>query len=182
MNNSSENRPVAGPPERSPPRARRGARRLPGTGDRVRLCGRHELRVVLVLRQDRAEDVPRPGSRAGSQVCRSSRAGWRRRPACRCRRSTSFPTVRRTRSRRAATRATPRSRRPKGSCSCSTIQELEGVIAHELAHVKHRDILISSVAATVAAAIMMVARMAQFAAMFGGGRQRRSRWLESRSR
>lgn len=49
-------------------------------------------------------------------------------------------------------------------------QELEGVIAHELAHVKHRDILISSVAATVAAAIMMVARMAQFAAFFGGGR------------
>src|SRR6187401_3268570 len=48
--------------------------------------------------------------------------------------------------------------------------ELEGVIAHELAHVKHRDILISSVAATVAAAIMMLARMAQFAAIFGGGR------------
>lgn len=48
--------------------------------------------------------------------------------------------------------------------------ELDGVIAHELAHVKHRDILISSVAATVAAAIMMVARMAQFAAFFGGGR------------
>jgi heat shock protein HtpX len=47
--------------------------------------------------------------------------------------------------------------------------ELEGVIAHELAHVKHRDILISSVAATVAAAIMLVARMAQFAAFFGGG-------------
>ena len=47
-------------------------------------------------------------------------------------------------------------------------QELEGVLAHELAHVKHRDILISSVAATVAAAIMMVARMAQFAALFGG--------------
>jgi len=47
--------------------------------------------------------------------------------------------------------------------------ELEGVIAHELAHVKHRDILISSVAATMGAAIMMVARMAQFAAFFGGG-------------
>src|SRR3954468_4459789 len=45
--------------------------------------------------------------------------------------------------------------------------ELEGVIAHELAHVQHRDILISSVAATIAAAIMMVARMAMF---FGGGR------------
>jgi heat shock protein HtpX len=47
-------------------------------------------------------------------------------------------------------------------------RELEGVIAHELAHVKHRDILISSVAATVAATIMMLARMAQFAAIFGG--------------
>jgi heat shock protein HtpX len=47
-------------------------------------------------------------------------------------------------------------------------RELEGVMAHELAHVKHRDILISSVAATMAAAIMMVARMAQFAAFFGG--------------
>jgi heat shock protein HtpX len=44
--------------------------------------------------------------------------------------------------------------------------ELEGVIAHELAHVKHRDILISSIAATLAAAIMMTARFAMF---FGGG-------------
>jgi len=46
--------------------------------------------------------------------------------------------------------------------------ELEGVIAHELAHVKHRDILISSVAATLAAVIMFAARMAHFAAIFGG--------------
>ena len=46
--------------------------------------------------------------------------------------------------------------------------ELEGVIAHELAHVKNRDILISSVAATVAATIMMMSRMAQFTAIFGG--------------
>ena len=45
--------------------------------------------------------------------------------------------------------------------------ELEGVMAHELAHVKNRDILISSVAATIAATIMMFARMAMF---FGGGR------------
>lgn len=49
-------------------------------------------------------------------------------------------------------------------------RELEGVMAHELAHVKHRDILVSSIAATIAAAVMMVARMAQFAAIFGGGR------------
>jgi heat shock protein HtpX len=43
-----------------------------------------------------------------------------------------------------------------------TESQLEGVIAHELSHVKHRDILISSVAATIGAAIMMIARMAQF--------------------
>jgi heat shock protein HtpX len=49
-------------------------------------------------------------------------------------------------------------------------RELEGVIAHELAHVKHRDILISSVAATLAAAIMMAAR---FAVFFGGSRDDR---------
>jgi len=46
-------------------------------------------------------------------------------------------------------------------------EELEGVIAHELSHVKHRDILISSIAATLAATIMMVSRFAMF---FGGGR------------
>jgi len=48
-----------------------------------------------------------------------------------------------------------------------TDDELEGVIAHELAHVKHRDILISSIAATLAAAIMMASRFAMF---WGGGR------------
>jgi heat shock protein HtpX len=46
--------------------------------------------------------------------------------------------------------------------------ELEGVIAHELAHVKHRDILTSSIAATLAAAIMLIARWLEYAAIFGG--------------
>lgn len=49
-------------------------------------------------------------------------------------------------------------------------RELTGVLAHELAHVKNRDILISSVAATLAGAIMMLASMAQWAAIFGMGR------------
>jgi heat shock protein HtpX len=54
-------------------------------------------------------------------------------------------------------------------------QELEGVVAHELGHVKNRDILTSSVAATIAAAITLVARMALW---FGGGRddEERSPW------
>jgi heat shock protein HtpX len=49
-------------------------------------------------------------------------------------------------------------------------EELEGVLAHELAHVTHRDILISSIAATIAGAIGFIAQMAQFNAMFGGYR------------
>jgi len=47
-------------------------------------------------------------------------------------------------------------------------EELEGVLAHELAHVKNRDILISSIAATLAGAVMMLASMARWAAIFGG--------------
>jgi heat shock protein HtpX len=48
-------------------------------------------------------------------------------------------------------------------------EEIEGVLAHELAHVKNRDILIGAVAATVAGAIVMVARMAYYAELFGFG-------------
>ncbi len=48
--------------------------------------------------------------------------------------------------------------------------ELEGVLAHELAHVANRDVLISTIAATLAGAITYLAHMAQWGAMFGGGR------------
>jgi heat shock protein HtpX len=47
-------------------------------------------------------------------------------------------------------------------------EELEGVLGHELTHVLHRDILISTIAATLAGAIMMLANMARWGALFGG--------------
>ncbi len=56
-----------------------------------------------------------------------------------------------------------------------TDEELEGVLAHELGHVKNRDILTSSIAATLAGAITLIARMGYWASMFGGGGDRRDR-------
>src|SRR5512139_846803 len=49
-------------------------------------------------------------------------------------------------------------------------EELSGVIGHELSHIKHRDILISTIAATMAGAISMLSSMARWGAIFGGGR------------
>jgi heat shock protein HtpX len=74
-------------------------------------------------------------------------------------------------------------RNPKNAAVCVTKGiidilspgELKGVIAHELGHIKNRDILIMSVAATIAGAIMMLANMARWAAFFGGFRSRDSR-------
>src|SRR5437016_11033143 len=52
-----------------------------------------------------------------------------------------------------------------------TREELEGVMAHELSHVRNRDILIGTIAAMIAGAISMIANMAQWAMIFGGGRR-----------
>ena len=55
-----------------------------------------------------------------------------------------------------------------------TPEELEGVLAHELSHVRNRDILISSIAATMASAVMVIANMAKWSVLFGfGGRDDR---------
>jgi heat shock protein HtpX len=68
-------------------------------------------------------------------------------------------------------------RGPRDAVVCATTgllnsmprHEIEAVMAHELMHVKHRDILIGSVAAAIATAISWIAQMAMFASMFGGG-------------
>ena len=59
----------------------------------------------------------------------------------------------------------------EGIMQLLTEEELSGVMAHELTHVLHRDILIGSVAATIAGAISFLAQMAQWTMIFGGGRQ-----------
>ena len=65
----------------------------------------------------------------------------------------------------------------QGILNLLTDDEMEGVLAHELGHVRNRDILISSIAATIAGAITLAARMAMWGAMFGGygGRDERNR-------
>ena len=57
----------------------------------------------------------------------------------------------------------------RGLLNLMNHDEIEGVISHEMAHIKHRDILIGSIAATMAGAIMILASMARWAAIFGGG-------------
>ncbi|BCR03357.1 protease HtpX [Desulfuromonas versatilis] len=58
----------------------------------------------------------------------------------------------------------------EGILQILTREELMGVMAHEMSHVKHRDILIGSIVATIAGAISYLSHMAQWAMIFGGGR------------
>jgi heat shock protein HtpX len=59
----------------------------------------------------------------------------------------------------------------EGILKLLTKEELSGVMAHEMGHVRNRDILIGTIAATIAGAISMRAHMAQWAMIFGGGRR-----------
>src|SRR5512140_1586745 len=56
----------------------------------------------------------------------------------------------------------------EGIMRLMSLDELEAVLAHEISHVRNRDILISSIAATLAGAVMMLANMVRWAAIFGG--------------
>ncbi len=63
----------------------------------------------------------------------------------------------------------------QGALRLLSTEELTGVLAHEISHIKNRDILISSVAATLAGIILWIAHMARYAAIFGGGRDHEDR-------
>jgi heat shock protein HtpX len=71
----------------------------------------------------------------------------------------------------AAPNAFATGRNPRHAAVAATEDELDGVIAHELGHVRNYDILTSSIAATLAGAITWIAHMAQWAMIFGGGRR-----------
>ena len=74
--------------------------------------------------------------------------------------------------RRGVIRSTRRSQSPTESAGFSTKESLPGFLGHELTHVKNRDILVSTIAATLAGAIGYLAQMAQWAMIFGGNRDR----------
>lgn len=59
----------------------------------------------------------------------------------------------------------------QGLCQLLNEREIRGVIAHEIAHIRNRDILIASIAAMIAAAITYVANFLQFSALFGGSEE-----------
>jgi heat shock protein HtpX len=92
-------------------------------------------------------------------------------PTCPCPGSTSARSRRRMRSRPGAARRRRRSRRPWARCSCSDEDEMRGVMAHELAHIKNRDTLTSTIAATVAGVLAFIA---QWGFLFMGGRNENS--------
>ena len=90
--------------------------------------------------------------------------------ACRCRSCTSRRSCRSTPSRRAATRKHAAVAVTAGALQRLNKDELQGVIAHELSHVKNRDILVSTVAAILAGIIALIADVFLRSLIFGGWR------------
>ena len=134
----------------------------------------------MVLRMYGAHEVD---EQHRARATTASSASWRSAPGCRCRASTSWTTRSRTPSPPAATRSTPPSPPRPACCSALSREEIAGVMAHELAHVKNRDTLTMTIAATIAGAISMLAQYLR-SLMFGGNRDNRDgarldrrRWL-----
>ena len=122
----------------------------------------------IVLRTYGAVEVDESHpERAASATTCSTRSRWPARPACRVRASRSSRTPSPTPSPRAAIRPTPPWPPAPACCSLLDRDEIRGVMAHELAHVKNRDTLVMTVTATIAGAI---SALANFAFFFGGSR------------
>ena len=173
MSNIFKTGAPAGRPHGAGRAHRRRPRRAAGHDHRLRPGPGHELRQLLVLGQDRAGHVPGAAGRrgAGPRPLRASCGRLATRAGIPMPRVYIIPSD--------APNAFATGRNPEHAAVAVTEgimrilddEELEGVLAHELAHVKNRDILISTIAATLAGAITYLAHMAQWAAIFGGGRR-----------
>ena len=104
-----------------------------------------------------------PATTTSSRAC-ASRAG------CRSRGSTSSTIPRRTRSRPGATPSTPRSRSPPGLLEKMNRVELEGVLAHELSHIRNYDVLVMTIAVTMVGIIALLSDFFLRIMFWTGGR------------
>ena len=123
----------------------------------------------MVLSMYGAHEVDRTAAPASIHLV----ARWPAAPACRCRASSSWTRRSPTPSPPAAIRRTPRSPDHRPAAPARRREELAGVMAHELAHVKNHDTLTMTITATIAGAISMLANFAMF---FGGNRERPARF------
>ena len=130
----------------------------------------HELRQLLVFRPDGSEDVCRPGSEPPA-IPGTARHGGR------LAREAGVPMPRLFVIPQDTPNAFATGRDPshavvavtEGIVRLFSPAELKGVLAHEMSHVRNRDILIQSVAATLGGAIMVLANMSRFSASYAGG-------------
>ena len=116
-----------------------------------------------------------PGGRPTTTGCatassRTSSRRWRSRPACRRRRRTSFPTTIRTRSRPVRDPAHASIAVTDGLLRSLNREELQGVVAHEMGHIRNLDIRLMMVVAALVGAIVLLADWSTRAMRFGGGR------------
>ena len=150
-------------------RRRRDRRRGRDRGRRDRLARRG-------ARHDRADPRGRGDARAGDGAARRDRGPVHPRPACRSRRSTSSTTRRPTRSRSAGRPTNSGVAVTSGLLNLMSRRELEGVLAHEMSHIRNRDVQVTTLAVTTVGLLVAVAEIsARGVVVRRLGRQRQQR-------